>query len=684
MYRIPVWPLSFVLCLSCPPPSLSAQWDRLGPDGGRIPALSAAPSNPRIVYAGNAFVYRSDDGGASWARTSDVFPISGPDVAPPFVRSIAVSPADPNRVAVGSPRGLYLTTDGGVTWKQAPGVTADIASVSFSMNGKQLLASSGNTMYRSQNAGDTWATLSVPTMCAMTWDPKVPAALVGLRAVPDGSGRQLYRSDDGGSWYAFSSFSGVPLNAVRPGLTGDAFYASSSDATAGGLWRVARNGVSSQVCAYPVAAQATTQVSPSCLLVARATGSPAVARTCDDGGYWDPLYVGFTARGALALTFGPDWTPLAGTERGGVMANDQSFVWHPSNTGLAAATVTGACQSPANPSVILAAATDGLYRSSNDGDSWTMCHGSLTRSILGVSPALAGRVWHTGAQGLEKSDDWGVMWQHFTTGLPATIDIARIVPHPTLENTVFIVTAGGAVYQNTTGNPNWVQRFAAWPSPPSSPPDLVISPVNGSTVYATRPDGIYRSTDGGAHWTLRTASVPAGAMLCAGRTSADILYRASTIGTTAYVTRSTDGGATWAVIRQETGASNSAFAASFLAIDPRQPNRFLLGTNRGLRISDDAGATWRVESIGTAGIFTMAWAPYGTAGDLLATGGAGLLRYRPPSRSSMSAPDAVRILALALSPTLPSQADLDFADLNDDGRITLADADLALRSATGP
>lgn len=683
MSRCAVWPLSFVLYLSCSLPARSAQWDRLGPTGGRILVLIAAPSNPKIVYAGNAFVYRSDDGGVHWTRTADVFPLSGPDVAPPLVRAIAVSPADPNRIAVGSPRGLFVSADGGVTWKQATGITADIASVSFSLNGKQLLASSSDLMYRSQNSGDTWTTLPVPTMAAMTWDPKVNTAVIGLRAVPDGSGRQIYRTDDGGGWYAFSSFSGVPLNAIQTQLAGDAVYVSSSDA-AGGLWRVTRTGVATQVCAYPVIAQATTRVAPSCVMVARASGSPAVSRTCDDGGYWDALSTGFTARGALALTFGPDWTPLVGTERGGVMANDQSFVWRPSNTGLAAATVTGAYQSSTAPRTLLASASDNLYRTINDGDTWYACHSSATRSVLAVSAARAGRVWHFGADGLDKSDDFGQTWQRFMTGLSSTVDIARIVPNPKLENTVYIVTGGGAVYQNSTSSPNWVQRFAAWTSPPASPPDLVVSPVDGSTVFAVRPDGLYRSTDSGVHWSLRTTPVPTGVLLCLSRTSVDILYRASTIGTTVWVSRSNDGGATWSPLRQETGAANSAFAVSFLAIDPRQPNRLLLGTNRGLRISDDAGATWRVESIGTAGIFATGWAPYGTTGDLLSTTGAGVLRYRQQSRSSMSAQDVVRIMEMASSPNAPSQADLDFADLNDDGQITPADADLALRSATGP
>lgn len=675
--------LWFVLCLFAVPPTQAASWDRLGPNGGRVVAIAPAPSDPHIVYAGGAFVYRSTDGGSHWTRTADTFPASGPDVGPPLVRAMAVSPKDPNRVIVASAQGLFVTKDGGVTWARAGGITSDIVCVAFSADGKGVRASAGDSMYRSTNSGDTWDVLSLPAMVALCADPRVGTALIGVRAQADGAGKLLYRSDDGNNWYPFSSFAVQGLSAIQSSPSGDAVYVSSPS-TSGGIWRVTRVGDASNVYGLPVSQIALMRATLPCLLAAPASGSPVALRTCSDGAYWDTLSAGLTGRGVNSLAFGLDSTPLAGTDRAGVMAWNESGMWTASNAGLDMASLTSAVQSSDINHVLLSASGDGLYRSINNGDTWALCHLSTTRSIMAVSPASPGRVWHVGTAELEKSDDNGQTWQHFMTNLPAGADVVRVVPHPTQKNTVFIVLATGALYENTTSNPNWILRLAAWPSPPSAPADVVFSPADPSRMFCTRPDGLYRSTDTGAHWSFLTASLPAGAMLCCSPTDVNTVYRASTVGGTVFVSRSNDGGSSWNAVRQEASAANSGFAATFLAIDSRKPSRILLGTNRGLRISDDGGNTWRVESVGTAGVFATSWAPYGTTGDLLGTSGAGLLRCRPSDHSELCASDALKIMALAMSGNTPTADDLAFGDLNEDGQITVADADLALRSATGP
>lgn len=683
MVRCLARPLWFVLCLSIAFRAQAASWDRLGPTGGRILAVAPAPSDLRIVYAAGAFVYRSTDGGTHWTRTSDTFPISGPDVASPLVKALAVSPKDPNRVLAASAQGLFLTKDGGGTWSRAGGITASITSVAFANGGNQVRASGTDTIYRSTNAGDTWDSAALPTMVAMCGDPRVGTAFIGIRAQADGTGKVLYRSDDGNYWYAFSPFVVPGLNAIQSSPSGDAVYVSSP-ASSGGVWRVTRVGDATCIYAQPTAQIALMRAVLPCLLLAPASGSPVVLRTCNDGAYWDTMVTSLTGRGVSSLAFGLGSTPLVGTERAGVMAWSETGSWGASNTGLNMSILTGAAQSADISHILLAAAGDGLYRSANGGDSWKVCHLSTTRSVMAIAPASPGRVWHVGAEGLEKSEDNGQTWQHFMSNLPVGADVVRVVPHPTQKNTIFVVLATGALYENTTAQPNWVLRLSAWPTPPSAPADVVISPVQPTTMFCTRPDGLYRSTDTGAHWSLLTASLPAGAMLCCSASDVNTLYRASTVGTTAFVSRSTDGGSSWVVLRQEIGAANSGFTVTFLAIDGRHPNRMLLGTNRGLRISDDGGNTWRVESVGTAGVFAIGWAPYGTTGDLLATAGAGLLRCRPADHSELSAADALRILTMAMSGNTPSDDELAFGDLNEDGQITMADADLALRSATGP
>ncbi len=104
------------------------------PSGNPLPApiggLAVAPSNPKVLYAGTgvadiAFdsrpgvgVFKSVDGGKTWSRAGN----SGTQLAGARISKIVVDPNDPNTayaaVASGGANGpgVYKTTDGGGTW----------------------------------------------------------------------------------------------------------------------------------------------------------------------------------------------------------------------------------------------------------------------------------------------------------------------------------------------------------------------------------------------------------------------------------------------------------------------------------------------------------------------------------------------------------------------------------------
>jgi photosystem II stability/assembly factor-like uncharacterized protein len=79
--------------------------------GGDLDHLKIAPTNNLIMYASNGgSVFKTVDGGATnWTA----LPLPGG-----VVRSIAIHPTDPNKVAVASSTGnkVYISNDGGATW----------------------------------------------------------------------------------------------------------------------------------------------------------------------------------------------------------------------------------------------------------------------------------------------------------------------------------------------------------------------------------------------------------------------------------------------------------------------------------------------------------------------------------------------------------------------------------------
>ena len=91
------------------------RWERITkglPEPASIQALTVHPSNRDVMFAGTQDgVYRSLDGGGTWARVN--FP---PGLE---VWSVTVHPKNPRVIYAGtSPIGVFRSEDGGDTWRR--------------------------------------------------------------------------------------------------------------------------------------------------------------------------------------------------------------------------------------------------------------------------------------------------------------------------------------------------------------------------------------------------------------------------------------------------------------------------------------------------------------------------------------------------------------------------------------
>jgi photosystem II stability/assembly factor-like uncharacterized protein len=128
----------------------------------RTSCISTDPQQPEKILVGTAAsgVLMSRDGGKSWQHLDGV-----PSEAP--VNTIARDPQRPNYFYVGTKQSFYMSHDGGASWNRRGGNLpfGDFTSILINpRNGDELFAGNayqtgeyGGGVYRSVNAGQTWA-----------------------------------------------------------------------------------------------------------------------------------------------------------------------------------------------------------------------------------------------------------------------------------------------------------------------------------------------------------------------------------------------------------------------------------------------------------------------------------------------------------------------------------------------
>jgi photosystem II stability/assembly factor-like uncharacterized protein len=292
--------------------------------------------------------------------------------------------------------------------------------------------------------------------------------------------------------------------------------------------------------------------------------------------------------------------------------------------------------------VYAASASGGVWKSVNAGTTWTSIfdrYGSSSIGDIAIFQKDPRIIWvGTGeannrnsvawGDGLYKSTDGGTTFTN--VGLRQTFQIARIVPHPTDANVVYVAAVGNlwgytgerGVFKTTDGGATWQKLTNGLPDDgKTGATDLVIDPAHPDTLYAAlyqrlrRPwrfdsggpnGGIFKTTDGGRTWRKLTSGLPAGET---GRIGLDIYRRNPNIvmalvehgfqprpGTPDYtdmtklgsgVYRSEDGGEHWSYVNRY---NNRPFYYSQIRINPSDDQRVYVLTT-SFRWSDDGGKT---------------------------------------------------------------------------------------------
>jgi photosystem II stability/assembly factor-like uncharacterized protein len=387
-----VFALSALLSLSAPAGAEVAafpdDWRPLPIWGGDVRTVAISPADPDLVLAGTSAgqLYISRTGGGSWSNAGAPLPFPGW-----VVGALRFDPNRPSRLWValwgvwGSGQ-VAFSDDLGKSWAaRSAGLPNEQVYTLALVPGKEgkLYAATASGVWGTEDGGLAWRqlTASIEEM------GKVSSLLVDASR-PDtviaGTWRRAYRSDDGGATWT-GIFEGMVLDS-------EVFSLTPVAANPGEIW---------------------------------ATTCGWVYHTLDRGDHWERFKDGFAERRTPSFAALPDGRLLAGTVGGLHMSVDGGKTWKP--VGDPALAVQGIAVHPDRPQrVILATEGSGVWVSNDGAASFYPSSNGITNtrvSALAMSgdDLLVG-VGHGGPlSGVHLSRDRGATFPDFRP-LPNVLD----------------------------------------------------------------------------------------------------------------------------------------------------------------------------------------------------------------------------------------------------------------------
>jgi len=585
-------------------------WISVRPEeGGTVTVLAVSPQDPRLLLAGtHGGVFRSEDGGANWAR-------SALELAGDELTAIRPCPSRAADVYAGTARrGVFRSTDGGATFLPASGTlppgTPDrsVTALAVDPTSSDIVyaALEGRGVYRSDNAGLTWAAKvlglgadRIHDLVVSSRDPKIVYAA---------SNRGIFRSENGGdAWSGLTPVLDLTSVLEHPTVK-DLLLAAGPD----GVWRSTDNGgqwarFENGLRTGPQPGQGTARViaydpaNPTDLYL---SGLEGVWRARGGQNQWDELNSGLGVKdrniavGCFAvIAQGPFVGPklVAGVPGEGIFASTNGgLAWQPSSRGVFAVSVRAIAVSPTNPEILYVGTPGRIRRSLNGGVTWDDASGNLVgmeraAHDLWVDPRDEQRVIAATDSGVFHTSDRGATW----IPAPGASPVVALDVHRNGGDYGLVIAVGrDGVYRSQNGAASF--KRVAGGGDVVNLVDVIADPTDRNYLYAVREDrGALYSRDQGATWKLATVGLaPDRGYAEIGidvKDPARLLLSARDGG----VFASADSGVTWT----PSSVGLPAQAASHLAIDPRtdpahQGRAVVVVPGFGIYFSPDSGRRW--------------------------------------------------------------------------------------------
>ena len=255
---------------------------------------------------------------------------------------------------------------------------------------------------------------------------------------------------------------------------------------------------------------------------------------------------------------------------------------------------------------------NGVYKSTDGGETWKHMGLSTSKHIarIIVDPvdhdivyvAALGSLWGRGGErGIYKTTDGGLTWTriHFVDDNTGTTEL---VMDPSNNKVLYAATyqrrratwgfngggTGSAMWKSSDAGRTWTKLTNGVPSGPLGRIGMDVYRSNPNILYARieheKESGTYRSDDAGLTWRKMSSTNPRPMYFSQIRIDPNNDLRIYVLGVQIHI--SDDGGKTFI----ENGALHSDHHAMW--INPKNSNHIIDGTDGGIGISWDKGATW--------------------------------------------------------------------------------------------
>jgi DNA-binding beta-propeller fold protein YncE len=310
-----------------------------------------------------------------------------------------------------------------------------------------------------------------------------------------------------------------------------------------------------------------------------------VHRSSDSGVTWTAgkAGIGFNEGTNTILPspfYASDRTLFIGTTNGIYRSSDSGDSWMQVHSNYRIMSLAASPAYASDHTLFAGAFLSGFYKSTDGGSSWYPSNTGLgdTRiASLAVSPAFAtDRTLYAGLyfNGVYKSSDGGASWSAVNTGIDAlNVNAMAISPAFVTDRTIFAVTSDGIfyadgqhyhVFKSTNAGTTWSLADSGLSGAVTS---LAISPAFASdqTLFAATATGTYKTTDSGNTWTRVHTAVSGNSVVAISPAYAsDQTVLVSVFGDNVY--RSSNGGSSWSPANNDFSIGSKKLSA--LALSP--------------------------------------------------------------------------------------------------------------------